>query len=87
MTGSAFYVDRADKELSEVAKVSRHLRASGSRFGLDIREASCGKQNADTFAHLVAVKRLARLSAGSFAAGGRDPVTPGISIRRIVRPA
>ncbi len=60
MSGSAFYIDGADKEIRQSSKGEQHIRTVGGNFGLNVGKASGGKQDADAFANLVAVERLAR---------------------------
>ncbi len=59
MAGSALHIDRADKEIERSREGEPHVRTGGSDFGLDIGKASCGEEDADAFADLVAVERLA----------------------------
>ena len=60
VAGSAFHVDGADKEIERSGEGEQHIRAGGSDFGLDVGKASGGEQDADAFADLIAVERLAR---------------------------
>ena len=59
MAGSAFHVDGSDKEVERGGESEHHARAGRSNFSLDIGKAAGGEQDADAFADLVAVERLA----------------------------
>src|SRR5208283_1895257 len=60
MSGSAFHIDGADKEIGRSGEGEHHIRTGGSNFGLDVGKAARGEEDADAFANLVAVERLAR---------------------------
>ena len=60
VTGSAFHIDGADKEIERSSESEQHIRTGGGGFGLDVAKASGGKEDADALADLVAVERLAR---------------------------
>ena len=59
MAGSAFYVDGSDKKVERGGESEHHARARRSNFSLDIGKAAGGEEDADAFANLVAVERLA----------------------------
>jgi len=59
MVWSAFHFDGSDKEVQRGSESQQHLGTGGSDFGLDIGKASGGEEDADAFADLVAVERLA----------------------------
>ncbi len=59
LTGSTFHVDSADKKVKHGSECEPHIRTGGRDFGLDVGKAPGGEQDADAFADLVAVERLA----------------------------
>lgn len=55
----ALHVDGSDKEIERGDEGKQHIGARGSYFGLDVGKASGGEEDADAFADVVAVERLA----------------------------
>src|SRR5580693_4498713 len=59
LTGSAFHVYRADKKVEQSSEAEQHFRTGGRDFGLDVGKTPRGEEDADAFADLVTVERLA----------------------------
>jgi len=60
VTGSAFHINRAHKEVDRGGESEQYIRARWFHFSLDVGKPSRGEEGADAVADLVAIEWLAR---------------------------